>query len=91
MANNMVQLKTDVKTAFGANLDAATIQKLRDRFVSAYSGQFAAFLVANSLIDTVANRNTFAVECVFNYMANIYTGESAKANVAAVPAADTFV
>jgi hypothetical protein len=90
MANNILQLKADLKTAFGTNLDATTVQKLRDRFVSAYPSQWQKFLADNTLTDTAANRNQFAAETVFNYIQNIYQSESAKANLAALPAADTI-
>jgi len=87
MANNLNQLKTDIKTAFGANLDAATIQKVRDRFVSAYQAEWNA-RVASGTLDTAANRNTFAVDKVFDYISSIYTSESAKANAATLPPAE---
>jgi hypothetical protein len=90
MANNILQLKIDLKAAFGANLDTATIQKLRDRFVSAYPSQWQKFLADNALTDTAANRNQFAAETVFSYIQDIYRSESAKANLAALPAADTI-
>ena len=41
MANNIAQLKTDIRTAFTNNLDAATRTKLANRFVSAYPNHWA--------------------------------------------------
>jgi hypothetical protein len=90
MANNLVQLKTDIKAAFAANLDATTIQKVRDRFVSAYQSEWNQ-RVATGTVDNAANRNTFAVDKVFDYINGIYQGESAKANQAALPAAEVIV
>ena len=71
MANTITQLKTDIRTAFGANLDAATIADVRNAFVAKYPNQWQAFLTANSLTDTTANRNTFAGDSVFTFINNI--------------------
>jgi len=90
MANNLTQLATDIKTAFGANLDATTIAKVRDRFVAAYQAEWLAFLAAGGLTDTAANRNTFAVTKVMDYIKAIYTAGSVKENEAAVPAPDVL-
>jgi hypothetical protein len=90
MANNLVQLKTDIKTAFGANLDATTIGKVRNRFVSAYQSEWN-IRVNGGVTDNAANRNTFAVDKVFDYMQEIYTRESNRENHAAVAAPETIV
>jgi hypothetical protein len=89
MANQIDPFKTELFNLFGAttNLDASTKQKLRDRFVTAYPTQWTAFLAAGNT-DTAANRGKFAVEITFQFWKDIYTSESYKANVAAIPAAD---
>jgi len=84
MANNIPQLKVDIKTAFGADLDATTIQKVRDRFVASYQTEWNQ-RVATGTVDNAANRNTFAVDKVFDYINAIYTSRSVAESVATLP------
>ena len=89
MANNIAQLKADIRTAFTNNLDATTQTKLANRFVSAYRNHWQAFLAAGNT-DTAANRGIFASERLFAYLQDIYRGESYKENIAAIPPAETI-
>jgi hypothetical protein len=90
MANNLPQLKTDIKTAFGNNLDAATIQKLRNRFIAAYQSEWNA-RVASGTADNTANRNTFIADKMFDYIQNIFTSGSINEMRAAEPVPETIL
>jgi hypothetical protein len=89
MANNIANFQTELLNLFGStiNLDATTKQKLRDRFVTAYPGQWKAFLDAGNT-DTVQNRGKFAVQMTVEFWKGIYNAESYRENVAAMPTAD---
>lgn len=87
--NNIPQLKTDVKTAFAANLDATTVQKLRDRFVALYQSEWNV-LVASGTADTAANRANFAIGKVFDYIQSVYTAGSAREIAAAQAAPESI-
>ena len=89
MANNITQLKADIKAAFVANLDATTRTKLADRFVLGYQQQWNA-LVAGGLADNATNRGDFAIDKVFDYIQNVYRTGSAQENAAAMPAPETI-
>ena len=84
MANNIAGLKSDIVAAFTANLDAATRTKLASRMISAYPNHWQAYLSGGGT-DTPANRGEFAADRLFNYLQDIYRGESYKENVAAIP------
>lgn len=60
MANNITQLKADIRTAFGANLDAATRTELLANFVAIYPSEWAVFLQSNA--DNATNRGIFATD-----------------------------
>lgn len=85
MANNLTQFKTDLKTAITANLDSGTQTKLGNRFLVAFDPAWDAY-IAGGGTDTPANRRSFVVDRVFDWINNIYHKESYKENVAAMPA-----
>lgn len=89
MANNIAQLKTDIRTAFTNNLDAATRTKLANRFVSAYPNHWAKYL-ADGGTDTPANRGTFAIEMIFRDMRNVFRAGSVIEGQATLPPAETI-
>lgn len=93
MANNFPAFQTEIINLLTntANLDPATKQKIRDRFVAAYPTDFATFLAANALTDTAANRGKFVVEKTFNgFWRDIWTAQSTRENQAAVVAPDAW-
>jgi hypothetical protein len=81
---NIQGLKTAIINAFTANLTATERQKLRDRFVAEYQGEWNA-LVAAGTVDNAANRGLFAVDKLFHYLNDIYRAGSARENQSAVP------
>lgn len=89
MANNIAQLKADIRTAFTNNLDATTRTKLANRFVTAYPNHWQVYLNGGGT-DTAANRGIFASERLFDYLQGIYRGESYKENIAAIPPPETI-
>lgn len=91
MANNVPQIKTDIKAALQNNLDAATRTKLMNRFVAAYPGDFQRFLTAGSLADNAANRATYVAERIYDWIDSVYQAEDAKEKQAAIPAAEKIV
>lgn len=88
---NLTAFKTELFNLFAntANLTATEKQKLRDRFVTAYPNHWAAYLAGGGT-DTAANRGQFAVDRTVAFWTDIYTSESYKANVAAMPPAETI-
>jgi hypothetical protein len=84
MANNLIQLKTDLKTALTNNLDAATRTKLSNRFVSALRSEWDARIAAGTA-DNASNRATFIADKIFDYIQGIYQNESRRENQAALP------
>lgn len=84
MANNISQLKTDIRTAFGANLDATTRTDLLARFVTKYPAEWAAFLAVPN-VDNATNRGIFATNMLFDKYLNdeIYSNEGYRAAVQA--------
>lgn len=89
MANNIDGLKTAIRQAFTANLDAGTRTKLIDRFVSAYQEEWNA-RVAGGTTDNATNRGIFASDKVFDYVQNIYRSGSSRELQAAVPQPETI-
>lgn len=84
MANNIPQLRTDFSQALTANLDAVTRQKLRDRFVAAYQGEWNTRVAAGT-VDNSTNRGQFAVDKVFDYIQETFRAGSQRENAAALP------
>jgi hypothetical protein len=88
MANNLAALKTEIFNVLlnTTNLDAATKQLVRDRFVAAYPGEFAKYLTDNAVADTPANRGKFVAFVTFDFWNNIFKSQDQKEKMAAITA-----
>lgn len=86
MANNVNQLKADIRTAFGANLDLATRTELLANFLVEYPGDWAAFLAAGNA-DTAANRGIFATNMLHQkyFIEQIWRSGRRRQQVNALP------
>lgn len=89
MANNLTQFKTDIKTAITTNIDSGTQTKLGNRFLVAYAPAWAVYLAGGGT-DTPANRRTFVVDRLFDWINDIYRKESYNENIAALTPPETI-
>lgn len=91
MANNIPQLQTDIRTAFGAHLDAPTRTTLLTNFVAKYPIEWAAFLAVPNT-DNATNRGIFAVDMLFKkYLKEeIFEGQNKRAQILALPPVETM-
>lgn len=91
MANNIQAFKTEFRDflANTTNLDTATKQKIRNRYVLTNPIDWQNFL-AQGNTDTAANRGTFAVEMIFRDMRNVFRAGSVMESQATLPPAETI-
>ena len=82
---NMPALKTELLNLFGqtANLTATEKQKLRDRFLTAFPAEWAAYLDGGGT-DTPANRGQFAADMTIEFWRQIYRDQDRREKVAAI-------
>jgi hypothetical protein len=84
---NLPALRTELVTLLTntANLTSTEKQKLRNRAVSEYPSQWAAFLAGQGLTDTAANRGAFLIYLTVNHFwGDIYRAGSNRENIAAL-------
>ena len=67
MANNISGLKTAIRNAFMANIDAATRVSIADAFVKFYVREWVEFTQQQGNADTPANRQAFAFNLWFKF------------------------
>jgi hypothetical protein len=89
MANNIPQLKADIRTAFVANLDTDIRTKLVDRFISGYQEEWNARVLSGTA-DTPVNRGIFASDKIFDYIQNVYRSGSSRELAATLPQPETI-
>ena len=91
MANNIQAFKTEFRDflANTTNLDTATKQKIRNRYVLTNPVDWQDFLDQGNT-DTAANRGTFAVEMIFRDMQNVFRAGSVMESKATLPPAETI-
>jgi hypothetical protein len=89
MANNITQIKADIRATFNANLDTDVRTKLISRFVLCYQQEWNA-RVAGGTTDNATNRGIFASDKVFDYIQNVYRSGSSQEIVAAQPQPETI-
>lgn len=91
MANNIQAFKTEFRDflANTTNLDTATKQKIRNRYVLTNPIDWQDFL-AQGNADTAANRGTFTVEMIFRDIKSIFRAGSVIESHATLPPAETI-
>lgn len=91
MANNIQAFKTEFRNLFAntTNLDAATKQKIRNRYVLTNPVDWQNFLDQGNT-DTAANRGTFAIEMIFRDMRNVFRAGSVMESQTTLPPAETL-
>lgn len=67
------------------NIDSGTKTKIRNRYVLKFPDDFAAFLAANQMADTAANRARFVIYRQVQQMKDVYLAGSELENLAALP------
>ena len=82
---DLTKLRDEIFTTLSttSNLTANEKQKLRDRFVSAYQGEFDS-LVEGGMTDNATNRGKFVAQKWIDFAKVIYTSEKLKADRAAI-------
>lgn len=98
---NLPALKVELTNLLTStpNLTATEKQKLRNRCVTLYPEQFQAWLAANTLTDTAANRGAFFIEKTVGnppgtvpqgMWSNVWAEGSDRENRAAIQPHETF-
>lgn len=89
MANNIPAFQTELQSLLASttNIDAATKVKIRDRIVSEYQSDYAAWLASfdPDRTDTNPNRAEFGAKKWCDWVKDIYRAGSVRENTATTP------